>query len=88
MTKRYPPLKLLREQAKILQSIITGKDDKPLRLSTCYFCIAKMWGFTDWAILLAVLQKIELQKLKLKLKPKKRRRRRGRKKSKPLANRD
>ena len=44
----YPPLNIIKDQARILQQFIILNENKKLSLSACYECLAKMWGFESW----------------------------------------
>lgn len=48
MIELYPTKKVVQAQAKIMQEFVTLQNNEKMKLSNCYECIAKMWGFKNW----------------------------------------
>lgn len=44
----YPSLEIIKSQPRIMQNFIKLKEGRKLSLSSCYQCIALMWGFESW----------------------------------------
>jgi hypothetical protein len=52
---------LLKKQAKIMQEFIRLENGEKMKLSNCYECIAKMWGYKNWNTLSANLKECEYE---------------------------
>lgn len=57
----YPSLEIIKKQARVLQEFVKLEEGKKLSLSSCYNCLAKMWGFENWNQFSAILNKQEAE---------------------------